>query len=74
MARSKAIFDIVVTRFEECMTLHTTERHANGSTVTDKEEGEHNNADDHIDLIEFPTDGSNSEIFFWMILSHLFAS
>jgi Ca2+/Na+ antiporter len=74
MAPSKAIFDIVVTRFEECMKLHTTERHANGSTATDEEEEEeeeHDDADAHVDLIEFPTDGSNSEIFFWMILSPL---
>jgi Ca2+/Na+ antiporter len=75
MAPSKAIFDQIVQRFEERMKLHTTDRPTEDEqkllTADDDDEEEHDDADAHMDLIEFPMDGSNVEIVIWVVLSPL---
>jgi hypothetical protein len=70
MAPSKAIFDYVVKGFETYMEIHASVRPSDlDSKATDEEsEAQYDDSDEHVDLIEFPSEGSNMEIIFWVIL------
>ncbi|CAJ1945251.1 unnamed protein product [Cylindrotheca closterium] len=64
MAPSKSIFDKIVHQLEIYLHEH----------INDEDDEEHDNfgdADNHVDLIEFPMDGSKLEMFFWIVLSPL---
>lgn len=71
MAPSKDIFDKVVSWFDKYIvnTKHTSDIM---SSVTEEsvesEESGFEDADNHKDLIDFPSDGSNIEILFWFVL------
>ena len=73
MAPSKGIFDKVVQELEEYMKLHTTVcgDELKQLDVAGDEAEECDDADAHVDLIEFPIDGSNVEIVLWIFLSPL---
>mmetsp|Transcript_24068 Transcript_24068/g.58925 ORF Transcript_24068/g.58925 Transcript_24068/m.58925 type:complete len:251 (-) Transcript_24068:101-853(-) len=66
MAPSKTIFEKVVNQLEIYM-----EEHCNDEDVDDDEPLDHGDADNHVDLIEFPSEGSKLEMFFWIVLSPL---
>lgn len=70
MAPSKAIFEKVIQQLEGFMQLHSTDEE---TSPMDTEEVSHfdGDADHHVDLIEFPSEGTNVEIFFWLALSPL---
>ena len=64
MAPSKSIFEKVVHQLEIYMQDH----------CNDEDDVEHDNygdSDNHVDLIEFPSDSSKLERFFWIVLSPL---
>jgi Ca2+/Na+ antiporter len=71
MAPSKAVFTQIVQAFELYMDAHTSERPAPDRT-TDSTHTEastdFDDSDEHVDLIEFPSDGSNIEIALWLFL------
>jgi Ca2+/Na+ antiporter len=71
MAPSKAIFDHIVEKFEEYMELHTSVRiytEVSSPDPAGEEEEECDDADEHVDLIEFPSEGSSLEIALWIAL------
>lgn len=72
MAPSKAIFDYAVKALETFMEIHFSTRDQasiTDSTTTDEDEiEEFEDAEEDVDLIEFPSEGTNLEIIFWIIL------
>jgi hypothetical protein len=70
MAPSKYIFDKVVTWLDKYM-VNMKEKGLANSTVTETGEEDDPNfedADNHEDLIDFPSDASDVEIVFWLLL------
>ena len=70
MAPSKGIFDYAVQALEKYMEISYSTRDQKSlsdSTATDEME-EFEDAEEDIDLIEFPSEGTNLEIIFWIIL------
>eukprot|EP00934_Nitzschia_sp_Nitz4_P005034 Nitzschia sp. Nitz4//scaffold32_size149145//66482//69228//NITZ4_002881-RA/size149145-snap-gene-0.18-mRNA-1//-1//CDS//3329548075//5024//frame0 len=73
MAPSKKIFQAVLEKLEAFMKWHTTDRlegvEPDKSGLTPEElQGEEHLTDNHGTLIEFPADGSATEIFFFVVL------
>lgn len=75
MAPSQAVFTQIVQAFELYMDAHTSEREtlAAPDRTTDSSHTEEvsigfDDSDEHVDLIEFPSDGSNIEIALWLFL------
>jgi Ca2+/Na+ antiporter len=74
MAPSKAVFTQIVQAFELYMDAHTSEREtlAAPDSTTDSTHTEastdFDDSDEHVSLIEFPSNGSNIEIAFWLFL------
>ena len=72
MAPSKAVFTQIIQAFELYMDAHTSESEtlAAPDRTTDSTHTEastdFDDSDEHVDLIEFPSDGSNIEIAFWL--------
>lgn len=66
MAPSKTIFEKSVKQLEIYMQAHSHEEDDD-----DDDFGDYGDADHHVDLIEFPSDGSKLEMFFWIVLSPL---
>lgn len=79
MAPSRKIFDVVLEKLTQYMKWHTSVRpdtviaSERDFPYLDQSETDFNydDADPHVDLIEFPSDGSSVEILLWIILSPL---
>jgi Ca2+/Na+ antiporter len=70
MAPSKTIFDRAIQQLESYMHHHSNDEDA--STMDAEGPSENSgDADDHVDLIEFPSEGTNAEVFLWIFLSPL---
>lgn len=73
MAPSKDVFDKVVTWFDKYM-VNMKKKGLTNSTVTETSEEadpDFEDADNHGDLIDFPSDASDIEIVFWFLLHPL---
>jgi Ca2+/Na+ antiporter len=74
MAPSKAIFTQIVKAFELYMDAHTSERESLAaertadSVPTELSTDFDGDSDEHVDLIEYPSDGSKIEIALWLFL------
>jgi Ca2+/Na+ antiporter len=71
MAPSRPIFDKVIEKFETYMQQNCTIRVGDlKSDDTDEKfvDMDFDGADDYEELIEFPVDGSNLQVFFWIVL------
>jgi hypothetical protein len=74
MAPSKAVFTQIVQAFESHMDAHTSVRGIDAASdpTTDSTPTElstdFDDSDEHVDLIEFPSDGSNIGIAIWLFL------
>ena len=71
MAPSKPIFDKVIEKFEIYMQQNCTIRDADLKAEEIEEafvDMDFDGADDYEELIEFPVDGSNLEVLFWILL------
>lgn len=64
MAPSKTIFEKVINQLEIYMQEHLNDE-------DDDEPDNHGDADNHLDLIEFPASASYLAMFFWLFLSPL---
>lgn len=68
MAPSREIFDRVVDMFEEYMKVSATVQDNAPEDELVNDDGTQKDADEHMDLIEFPSEGGNVEIFFFLFL------